>query len=1845
MENYCTQCGAALKAGDAFCPECGNRIVEEAGEIRLLENPIVFDEEIRQIASPLKTLWKGMTEYARNVVSAFRNPKKIAFIAVLSLAWMLLPFFEKDGEANGVVQTLSVIMFAKGGMSTFVPKIIGGILGKCVVATAFFSLGVGGLPAMKRGLAELFGRSDKKAKCVFVWGELPEMLFGLGSALVLYQCFVGTADLYGIMAAVAGAMLSLQALGDRGGLWTGMLWSVTANKNKAEKRRMPNEQKAQAVARGLLVGFTLGIPVSLIPYGLIPLWVGLACIVTAVVLMIVGRKKRVAAMALALLLTASAFWPLCLGKSVKAAKAGDENVILAEDLTPYRNDPDHYRVDVTLYGHFYCGTQDKFADVPASKLYAKVYNKETGKRILDQTYTVSLSGIPSYDTIIPESYHRFISLHEYEWNDYAGERKEQEPTEEYKLESNGWRSVWIAYSYAHDCYRETKGTGSNIWAGGWFNGLNCKNSIYLSVEIIDENKGSMEESLNKKIENKQNYTWEKEDIGGVKLWTGYKNHVSVDDEHFGTYLMTDEKFQDLPHKDYREHKEWYYYAAYPIPELPNCYAIAELQWINNYEYQIPFNEAYVTPEFTGFRQEFLETTAAIQKDLISELVHMQFHVDVQDNLKPEEEKKDPNKVDLEVITDAEEEPGESGKEGNDEITESPADQSEKPSKKSDDDDRKKSYDDDDEPGVPIPVVIFTGIAGVLAAAGATGSGGKTENQKKPSKFYMTIKKDFGNVISRGASPVMVYARIIEITEDGEEIDRPDLTEKIKASAGDNVMTVTDKGMEGNYRAAEVSCSKAAPATDEGYVSFKFTDKGGSLTNHVRFKLQEAIIVFGQENLTLPAHYEKKATLDFGVFGMSEDADVTIELNRQDLYEVTLRHDEKNYQVHFLDVVEKKTAETKKEKVPGSIDRCKVTIRATSGESKAESEFWIYRVFMGLAINISGINAFGKLKEEAKGKPLQYIKTTDFEPCVTTCVLKLLTWDEQYQRVYTVSPLPLQDQFSVKLKDHPGEELAMPVQVEVDGEEIAAADGKRFAGLGAKSDPDENAGDGEEAPSDFGMAAAAGTDTGKDTVADLCAQVANTEVSGKAAGEDDEIAGKISGSVSGVSADMKEDEENAVRILRDLELKIVPAKVMPEGTLCYIYSKTVLDPPSRYRTVLTVKAKWNEQEFVCTKEVTVRSQPPREAISAAQLDKLRKTDRNISEKLDLIRTRIAGKNLWDQLFPLDKLIYNMQKGYDFVYGYDAYQVATVFQLWKRFNKGTFVGANAEALDKPPTLADQAWMFSVSLMQTGKEVEDNLGFFGRLVVGDLTLGMSEVVLTTLSTARAMVAYAENPAVDDRDKSAWGMFWAGAKVVGFNFLLEKSLGYAVKKVTGGGGAATAADTAKFMPGSLKEAGKYYSKQVSSSMTGIVAKKTVDVAKAAKTMAVNWTESAKRFSMSTSGKMTQSAISGAKSMEQAALKAADAELKLAQKGALNATEEMAEAVRKRAMADGEKLVKQLEKAVLKNVDEATGETRAALEKAVLNVQKSKSAQRYLNRYKGVNAQKTRTAYNYTLDRVYDDVAEATKTAISERTGISRNKIGVVNATSTSAKRRANGEIITYDKDWTYQFEVDNGVYVNVDLDIQTNALNNAFYRRVNGGIDAPSPEVARMNAKLYDQAVVAEGSREMYGTDPNDLKRAIDPTRQGEKFSDARAVGDAISFKGNDRFADAAEHAKRAEWLQEEGFKVINENASKGNELLNRSIEAMEEASDAYQEGLRQLYKQYTRILKPRNVAAMSRGNTTKITPQMEEMMAIVKRCADDGEVSWAVTENLLKSKYGVGFNQLADMLGDLAVKIDVG
>ena len=62
----------------------------------------------------------------------------------------------------------------------------------------------------------------------------------------------------------------------------------------------------------------------------------------------------------------------------------------------------------------------------------------------------------------------------------------------------------------------------------------------------------------------------------------------------------------------------------------------------------------------------------------------------------------------------------------------------------------------------------------MAVAGAGGSeadGG--DSDVKESRYKMCLRKDFGDAIHYNKKPVTVYARMVEVTPEGDEIDRPD----------------------------------------------------------------------------------------------------------------------------------------------------------------------------------------------------------------------------------------------------------------------------------------------------------------------------------------------------------------------------------------------------------------------------------------------------------------------------------------------------------------------------------------------------------------------------------------------------------------------------------------------------------------------------------------------------------------------------------------------------------------------------------------------------------------------------------------------------------------------------------------------------------------------------------------------------------------------------------------------------------------------------------------------------------------------------------------------------------------
>lgn len=133
------------------------------------------------------------------------------------------------------------------------------------------------------------------------------------------------------------------------------------------------------------------------------------------------------------------------------------------------------------------------------------------------------------------------------------------------------------------------------------------------------------------------------------------------------------------------------------------------------------------------------------------------------------------------------------------------------------------------PGGVIISVISGGIA--VAVAAAMGDGDGTDEKKKRYKMY--VAKDFGDAIRKGDPPVIVKARIAEIDENGNEIDRDDLTKLITASGSG--LTVCSLMVSGRYVVAKVEANPEDNDT-RGELTFILESKEASFRNTVVFRL-------------------------------------------------------------------------------------------------------------------------------------------------------------------------------------------------------------------------------------------------------------------------------------------------------------------------------------------------------------------------------------------------------------------------------------------------------------------------------------------------------------------------------------------------------------------------------------------------------------------------------------------------------------------------------------------------------------------------------------------------------------------------------------------------------------------------------------------------------------------------------------------------------------------------------------------------------------------------------------------------------------------------------------------------
>ena len=313
-------------------------------------------------------------------------------------------------------------------------------------------------------------------------------------------------------------------------------------------------------------------------------------------------------------------------------------------------------------------------------------------------------------------------------------------------------------------------------------------------------------------------------------------------------------------------------------------------------------------------------------------------------------------------------------------------------------------DSGEDQGTGMIDAIILGIGGALAAAGALGTShvakkdGGDEDEKNQMSYKMYVRKDFGDTLDKLHKQI-VYARIAKVTESGLEQPCNDLTAGIEIYAGENVV-VTPLGMrEGGYMAAEVIAAEES-TEKEGSVCFRYEGKGGTFTEIVTFKLANPQIVFGQENLGLPAHYEKVSEVWFGVTGMVDPEIKAAFDGKKCPYCVEIVRDNQTEGLYCAKITDKDRTDKGK---PGDTKTYHLRITATKEKERAESVFDISRVFMGLSLKLEA-NALGCYLKTRDGAPLNETRD-DLVPCVTKGRLSLLHWNDEDQCIEKISICP------------------------------------------------------------------------------------------------------------------------------------------------------------------------------------------------------------------------------------------------------------------------------------------------------------------------------------------------------------------------------------------------------------------------------------------------------------------------------------------------------------------------------------------------------------------------------------------------------------------------------------------------------------------------------------------------------------------------------------------------------------------------------------------------------------------------------------------------------------------------
>lgn len=324
----------------------------------------------------------------------------------------------------------------------------------------------------------------------------------------------------------------------------------------------------------------------------------------------------------------------------------------------------------------------------------------------------------------------------------------------------------------------------------------------------------------------------------------------------------------------------------------------------------------------------------------------------------------------------------------------------------------------------IPASVLVGLLGYGLTKGKRKED-DDEDPKHPDPRQMLIYKEFGDTLIAGENSKLVYAMIVRKTKSGNEVPDPIMTKMITISAGDEYMLVKDDGMQGDWRAAWIQAPDIDKIPEEGIINFFMGNEGGSYTNRIHFQIEAGKVLFGQDNLTLPAHYKEEVRLPFVVVGYDGSKDVTASIleagseKPTDFYRVRVEWNEKK-QLHEAIINDLKLDEKTDNGTPGNFISFTLKVEAQHpGGRKIEGWISLVRYYMGLVLKVGDIQCFTEEYNPSKHKKLLVGVQRGgkkYVPAETVGRLLLYDYDETTHQIVIINPIPSAETFSIKAVD-------------------------------------------------------------------------------------------------------------------------------------------------------------------------------------------------------------------------------------------------------------------------------------------------------------------------------------------------------------------------------------------------------------------------------------------------------------------------------------------------------------------------------------------------------------------------------------------------------------------------------------------------------------------------------------------------------------------------------------------------------------------------------------------------------------------------------------------------------------